>query len=141
MNSQVRYGQLVVVDWGKLRVRPGQYVCPEHGVVRPWRQIVPACRDCGRAVHLAVDSEIGVAYQEPAPTHCAGHDRHTFGPKLVSLGTAACSCSPTGLHRTWTCRRCGDVQMWPPHNDVDTAPYFGPGSGVRERTPEGPERR
>lgn len=120
---------MVTVDWGKVRVRAGQWACPEHGIVaEPWQQIVPACRDCLRAVHLAVKTKSGViVWQEPAPPHCAGPDRHPLKPGMMSLGSDACSCSATGLHRSWTCRECGDVQAWPPHNDADAAPYFGPG--------------
>ncbi|MCX5066677.1 hypothetical protein OOJ91_12385 [Micromonospora lupini] len=118
------------VDWGQIKARPGQYACPVHGIVQPWQQLVPACRDCGRAAHRAVlDPTLKVVvWQEAIPQTCAGADRHPLKPGRVALGTAACSCSPSGLHRTWTCGVCGDVQQWPPHSDVDAAPYFGPGA-------------
>lgn len=118
------------LDCGKVQLRAGRWYCPEHGEVRrPWQQVVPACPDCGRAVHKGVYQGGMVVTVEPAPSHCAGPDRHPLAAGRASLGTAACSCSPTGIHRTWTCAECGDVQQWPEHRDVDAAPFFGPGSG------------
>lgn len=115
------------VDWGGLRLREGAHYCPEHGQVRPRLGVVPSCPRCGRAVHRCVRLAGAVAMVEPAPLVCAGPDAHTLGPDRVQLGTQACSCAPDGMHRTWTCRVCGDVQRWPPHESA-VAPYFGPGS-------------
>lgn len=117
------------VNWGSIRARPGQHACPVHGIVQPWQQLVPACRDCGRAAHRAVAGRNGtVVWQEPVPATCAGPDRHPLTAGAYAVGSESCSCNPAGLHRSWTCRQCGDVQSWPPHSDVDAAPYFGPGS-------------
>ena len=117
------------VDWGTIHARPGQYACPVHGLVQPAARVVPACPDCGRAAHVAVAGPgRTVVWREPAPEECAGTDRHPLGPGQVSLGTTACSCSPTGIHRTWTCQVCGNVQEWPPHDPAGVAPYYGPGS-------------
>jgi hypothetical protein len=128
---RVGYGAGMAVDWGSVRARVGDHVCPVHGVVEPWRQVVPACRDCGRVAHLAVAAKTGVVFVEPAPGWCAGDGHHRLGPGRMLLGSRACSCAPDGAHRTWTCVEpgCGNVQQWPEHREVDTAPYFGPGSG------------
>lgn len=119
----------VEVDWGRIHARPGMYSCPVHGLVGPRRQVVPACPDCGRIAHLAVAGPAGtVVWQEPVPATCAGPDRHRLKAGAYSIGSASCSCTPAGVHRSWTCRRCGDVQQWPPHSVVDADPYFGPGA-------------
>lgn len=119
---------MTAVDWSKVQVRAGDYTCPEHGVIKPWQQLVPACRDCGRAAHLAVYSRGQVVTVEPMPPYCAGPERHPLKPGRVYLGTAACLCSPSGIHRSWTCAECGDVQQYPDHSVGDSAPFYGPGS-------------
>ena len=116
----------MAVDWTEVRVRAGQWVCPEHGVVEPWQQVVPACRDCLRDVHLAVRTDNGyIVYQAQDPTHCAGPERHPLGLKQMQRGWASCRCTALGGHHTWTCRACGDQQTWPPHSVVDSQPYSG----------------
>jgi hypothetical protein len=119
-----------VVDWETVRLKPGDWSCPEHGVVSdPWQQIVPACRDCGRSLTQAyLDREGKLQHREPTPKTCAGPDRHPFGPGKVLLNSRACGCSASGLHRAWTCTECGDSQEWPRHDVGSAAPFFGPGS-------------
>jgi hypothetical protein len=121
-------------DWGKIRAKPGQYACPEHGIVEPKREIVPACPapGCPRAVHLAVKSKLGVVWQEPRPDTCGCPGRHRIGPGHVSLGARACTCTTAGAHRTWTAWACGTVQQWPPHEETTADPYYGPGSGISQ---------
>ncbi len=48
----------------------------------------------------------------PSPVACpAGH---RLGPGQALVGSTACIATPTGFHRTYTCRRCDAVVMWPP---------------------------
>ena len=119
----------MAVDWSKVRPQAGDWVCIEHGIIKPWRQIVPACPDCLRIAHLVVYRNGQLMNDEPRPKTCAGPGRHPLVAGQVELGTAACSCSASNIHRSWRCLQCGDVQQWPPHKDVDAAPYFGPGAG------------
>ncbi|MEU1761322.1 hypothetical protein [Micromonospora sp. NPDC005652] len=108
--------------------RAGAHYCPEHAVVRPVAGLVPSCPRCGRAVHVGARVGKELTTVEPVPATCAGLDRHRLEPGAVLLGTRACSCAPDGMHRTWTCAVCGDVQQWPPHDADAVAPYFGPGA-------------
>jgi hypothetical protein len=81
---------------------------------------VPACPVCGGfAYRLRMHPAGYLELVEPAPTHCAGPDRHPFGPNRVNLGWRACGCPPavtvsSGGHLLWRCNACGDVQLWPP---------------------------
>lgn len=121
---------MTAADWSKVHPRLGDWICSEHGIIKPWRQLVPACPDCLRVAHHVVGSKTGLlVYEEPTPKTCGGPDQHPLKPGRVQLGTSACSCSASGIHRSWTCAECGDQQVWPPHSDVDADPYFGPGSG------------
>lgn len=109
-------------------MRVGAHYCPEHGEVRPRPGVVPACPRCLRAAHVGARVGKELTTVEPAPAVCAGEGAHPLVPGRVMLGTRACSCAPDGAHRTWTCRVCGDVQLWPPHDETAAAPYFGPGA-------------
>ncbi|WP_130334539.1 hypothetical protein [Micromonospora kangleipakensis] len=98
------------VDWSRWLVRVGAYYCPEHSEVRPRDELVPACPHRLRAAHLGALVGKELTTVEVAPRTCAGAPAHPLGSGQVLLGTWACSCAPDGVHRTWTCRACGDVQ-------------------------------
>jgi hypothetical protein len=112
---------MVVVNWAALQahVRTGQHVCPEHGLVDPYRSLVAACPECLQQTHVASRGKDGqVSWHTEQPSHCAGPDRHRLAPGKVLLGHIPCRCTLAGGHRTWTCLEpgCGDEQMWPPHD-------------------------
>lgn len=113
------------MSWGGQQVRAGAHYCPAHGQVRPRQELVPACPQCGRAAHVGVRVGGQLLTQEPRPAAC--RQGHRLDGGQVLLSTRACSCALDGAHRTWTCRACGDVQMWPPHDEAGADPYFGPG--------------
>jgi hypothetical protein len=48
------------------------------------------------------------------PTHCA--NGHPLGPYEVVVGFLPCLCVwPERGHRSFVCRRCGDISYVPPH--------------------------
>lgn len=119
-----------------VRPRPGDCICPEHGIITPaMDRIVPYCpvivgdpvdgRPCQRmASKTRINRRLRLAFVEPHPTSCrAGHP---YTPGKVSLGTTGCPCARAGFHRTWMCRvevdgpngpvECRDEQEWPPHD-------------------------
>ncbi|MFD4438963.1 hypothetical protein ACFWPK_04195 [Nocardia sp. NPDC058519] len=53
-------------------------------------------------------------WARPSPVACP--NGHPLGPGQVLVGTLACL-DAGGLHRLWTCRRCGTVVYWPPVTD------------------------
>ena len=119
----------MAVDWTQVRVRPGQWVCPEHGAVQPWRQLVPACPDCLRDLHQAVLTSTGaLVYQAQDSARCAGSEQHSLAAGQVRRSWSSCRCTALGGHHTWACRTCGNRQSWPPHSVVDATPYAGPGA-------------
>jgi hypothetical protein len=84
----------VAVDWAQLtpRLRAGDWTCATHGLVDPRTDgPIPACPDCGAVAMLVMMHRSGYpVFVEPAPTHCAGPDRHPLGPGRVQLGWRAC---------------------------------------------------
>lgn len=125
------------MNWGAVRIRPGRHYCPEHGEVRPHHELVPACPQCGRGAHVGARTPEGVQTREVIPSTCGGEPPHRLGPLTVLLGTRACGCAPDGMHRTWTCRECGDVREWPRHDETRVPPFYGPGSGQSLRSMRG----
>lgn len=116
------------VDWTKLRLKAGDLVCPEHGVVTdPLREVVPACPACLRLVTRAETHGGQLVHVQPAPARCP--HGHLLGPGQVLLGWTGCQCTPTGGHHVWRCGHdgCGGETRWPPHNVAASPPYFGPG--------------
>lgn len=59
----------------------------------------------------------GDRWAYPAPVTCP--NGHTLAPNRTIVGTVACS-TPAGqvCHRTYTCRVCDAVIMWPPETDA-----------------------
>ena len=107
-------------------VRPGQWWCNTHGVVTPHRGgVVPACPACMVMVVQAVTTPTGIICREPHPDRC--RNGHGLSAGRMLIGWVGCRCNPEGGHRNWTCRECSDVQSWPPHDQVASPPYFGPG--------------
>lgn len=114
------------VDWAKLKIKPGDLVCPEHGIITdPLRQVVPACPACLRSLTEAVTVKGTLVHRELAPERCPnGHALRRAGMAIAHRG---CLCAAGGGHTVWTCTECRDEQMWPPHTPVDSPPYLGPG--------------
>jgi hypothetical protein len=111
------------VDWGWLtpRLRPGDHTCATHGRMDPVETAIgiPACPHCNEML-LQVRFREGRLHDfvEPAPSVCAGPDRHplTAGGYLVSWLPCACPAAAAnrGGHRAWACRTCETTAVWPP---------------------------
>ncbi|MFD3594352.1 hypothetical protein ACFWU5_16635 [Nocardia sp. NPDC058640] len=50
-------------------------------------------------------------WAHPSPVTCP--NGHSLSPRRVLVGTQACL-AVDGYHRTYACRRCNTVIMWPP---------------------------
>lgn len=118
------------VDWRNIRLRPGDWSCPVHGIIDPARGgLVPYCdrpvggQRCMRVAWLTVPAGGRLASVEPRPKTCPSG--HLLGPRTVLLGTQPCPCTPAGFHRTWACRSCPsgvEPQRWPPHDETVPMP-------------------
>ena len=109
-------------DWSAIRLRPGDWTCPIHGLITPADDgLVPYCpvdvdgRTCSRVALHAELRRGRLVHVEPRPERCpAGHP---LGPRTVLLGWDGCQCTPAGGHRLWTCQTCprGTPPLaWPP---------------------------
>jgi hypothetical protein len=126
--DRIRKVLVMAVDWTELRLKAGDLVCPEHGVITdPMEEGVLACPLCLRLVTRAAVQAGQLVHVQPAPARCP--HGHPLGAGQVLLGWAGCQCTPTGGHHTWRClhRDCGGELRWPPHIAADSPPYFGPG--------------
>lgn len=111
-------------------IRPGDWVCPVHGRIRPdTGTLVPSCAQpvagqpggrCWWSATQAVRRRGAVVHRESQPGRCAGTERHDLGePGSCASSWLGCPCTLVGGHTTWTCRACGDMQQWPPHHPRD----------------------
>lgn len=133
----MRYRVLVTTAYRY--AKPGDYLCPDHGLIEPHRGIVPACPICLIWAFRAVGDADNLRWTYDQPTHCAAG--HKLQPGKMLLGWSPCLCAAGGGHNSWTCRadidgrECGDRQVWPPCTAVE-GERFRPGWRHRGHEPE-----
>ena len=101
------------VDWGRLTptLRGGDWICPDHGRIRPTAgALVPTCPHCDVVAHqVRVARDGRREFVAPVPARCSGPEQHPLTTGRYRLRWTPCPCPPPHTHRghhTWTCPCC-----------------------------------